>query len=179
MVTIKNFNRDGSFRMDGFKEIIYSNKIKKHHFINENDVLISCTDVTQDADIIGNCIIVLDKQKYNELIMSMDLVKIESKIPEINNFLLATIFKSYSFKKHILGYVNGTTVLHLDKKGIKKFKIALPKDLSELKNISERLEIFYSEIQCNQKEINKLVNLRDALLPKLMSGEIDVSKFEI
>ncbi|WP_296875399.1 restriction endonuclease subunit S [uncultured Methanobrevibacter sp.] len=179
IVTIKNFNRDGSFRIDGFKEIVYSTKIKKHHFINENDVLISCTDVTQDADIIGNCIIVLDKQKYNELIMSMDLVKIESKIPEINNFLLATIFKSYSFKKHILGYVNGTTVLHLDKKGIKKFKIALPKDLSELKNISERLEIFYSEIQCNQKEINKLVNLRDALLPKLMSGEIDVSKFEI
>ncbi|WP_296884801.1 restriction endonuclease subunit S [uncultured Methanobrevibacter sp.] len=86
MVTIKNFNRDGSFRIDGFKEIVYSNKIKKHHFINENDVLISCTDVTQDADIIGNCIIVLDKQNYDELIMSMDLVRIESKIPEINNF---------------------------------------------------------------------------------------------
>jgi type I restriction enzyme S subunit len=43
--------------------------------------------------LIGNCIIVLDKQKYDELIMSMDLVKIESKIPEINNFLLASIQK--------------------------------------------------------------------------------------
>ena len=179
MVTIKNFNRDGSFRIDGFKEIVYSNKIKKHHFINENDILISCTDVTQDADIIGNCIIVLDKQNYDELIMSMDLVKIESKISEINNFLLASIFKSYNFKKHILGYVNGTTVLHLDKKGIKKFKIALPKDLSELKNISERFELIYAEIQCNQKEINKLTKLRDTLLPKLMSGEIDVSKIEM
>ena len=179
MVTIKNFNRDGSFRTDGFKEIVYSSKIKNYHFINENDVLISCTDVTQDADIIGNCIILLDKQNYNELIMSMDLVKIESKLPEINNFLLATIFKSYNFKKHILGYVNGTTVLHLDKKGIKKFEIALPKNLSELKNISERFEIIYDEIRCNQKEINKLVNLRDTLLPKLMSGEIDVSKIDI
>ena len=179
MVTIKNFNRDGSFRMDGFKEIIYSNKIKKHHFINENDVLISCTDVTQDADIIGNCIIVLDKQNYNELIMSMDLVKIKSKIPEINNFLLASILKSYNFKKHILGYVNGTTVLHLDKKGIKKFKIALPKDLSELKNISKRFELIYADIQCNQKEINKLTNLRNTLLPKLMSGEIDVSQIDM
>ena len=179
MVTIKNFNRDGSFRIDGFKEIVYSNKIKKHHFINENDVLISCTDVTQDADIIGNCIIVLDKQNYDELIMSMDLVKIESKIPEINNFLLASIFKSYNFKKHILGYVNGTTVLHLDKKGIKKFILALPKDLSELKNISERFELIYAKIQCNQKEINKLTNLRDTLLPKLMSGEIDVSQIDM
>ncbi|SDA73656.1 type I restriction enzyme, S subunit [Methanobrevibacter millerae] len=179
MVTIKNFNRDGSFRNDGFKEIVYSNKIKEYHFINENDVLISCTDVTQDADIIGNCIILLDKQNYNELIMSMDLVKIESTIPEINNFLLTTIFKSYSFKKHILGYVNGTTVLHLDKKGIKKFKIGLPKNLSEIKNISEIFEIIYKEIQCNHKEINKLVNLRDTLLPKLMSGKINVSEINI
>lgn len=179
MVTIKNFNRDGSFRTDGFKEIIYSDKVKPHHFINENDVLIVCTDMTQDADIIGNCVILLDKQDYNELIMSMDLVKIESKVPEINNFLLSTIFKSYSFKKHILGYVNGTTVLHLDKNGIKKFKIALPKNLSELQNISEIFEIIYNKIQFNQKEINKLINLRDTLLPKLMSGEIDVSKIKI
>lgn len=179
MVTIKNFNRDGSFRTDGFKEIIYSDKVKPHHFINENDVLIACTDMTQDADIIGNCVILLDKQDYNELIMSMDLVKIESKVPEINNFLLSTIFKSYSFKKHILGYVNGTTVLHLDKNGIKKFKIALPKNLSELQNISEIFEIIYNKIQFNQKEINKLINLRDTLLPKLMSGEIDVSKIKI
>ena len=108
--------------------------------------------------------------------MSMDLVKIESKKKEINNFLLASILKSYRFKMHILGYVNGTTVLHLDKKGIKKFKLALPNDLSILKNLNDILENNYKQIAINQKEINKLQKLRDTLLPKLMSGEIDVSK---
>ena len=176
MATIKNFNRDGSFRIDGFKEIIYSEKIKQHHFVNENDVLISCTDVTQDADIIGNCVLLLDKLGYDEIIMSMDLVKIESTIPEINNFLLAAILKSYRFKMHILGYVNGTTVLHLDKKGIKEFKLALPSDLSILKDLSEKMECIYKQIAINLKEINNLTSLRDTLLPKLMSGEIDVSK---
>ena len=176
MVTIKNFNRDGSFRTDGFKEIIYSDKVKDYHFVNEYDVLISCTDVTQDADIIGNCIILLDKKEYDDLIMSMDLVKIESKKKEINNFLLASILKSYRFKMHILGYVNGTTVLHLDKKGIKKFKLALPNDLSILKDLNDILENNYKQIAINQKEINKLQKLRDELLPKLMSGAIDVSK---
>lgn len=176
MITIKNFNRDGSFRTDGFKEIVYSDKVKKQHFVNENDVLISCTDVTQDADIIGNCILLLDKQEYNDIIMSMDLVKIESKISGINNFLLASILKSYRFKMHILGYVNGTTVLHLDKKGIKKFKLALPNDLSILKDLNSILENNYNQIAINQKEIINLEKLRDTLLPKLMSGEIDVSK---
>ena len=176
MVTIKNFNRDGSFRTDGFKEIIYSDKVKEHHFVNENDVLLSCTDVTQDADIIGNCILLLDKQNYDNIIMSMDLVKIESKKSEINNFLIAAILKSYRFKMHILGYVNGTTVLHLDKKGIKKFKLALPPDLSILKDLNDILKNIYKQIGFNQKEIKNLQNLRDTLLPKLMSGEIDVSK---
>ena len=176
MATIKNFNRDGSFRSDGFKEIVYSEKIKEQHFVNENDVLVSCTDVTQDADIIGNCVLLLDKQGYNEVIMSMDLVKVESKIPEINNFLLAAILKSYRFKMHILGYVNGTTVLHLDKKGIKKFRLALPSDLSILKDLSNIMEQIYNQISINMKEINNLTKLRDTLLPKLMSGEIDVSK---
>ena len=176
MATIKNFNRDGSFRSDGFKEIVYSEKIKEQHFVNENDVLVSCTDVTQDADIIGNCVLLLDKRGYNEVIMSMDLVKVESKIPEINNFLLAAILKSYRFKMHILGYVNGTTVLHLDKKGIKKFRLALPSDLSILKDLSNIMEQIYNQISINMKEINNLTKLRDTLLPKLMSGEIDVSK---
>ena len=179
MVTIKNFNRDGTFRVDGFKEIVYSDKIKEHHFVNENDVLISCTDVTQDADIIGNCVVLLDNQSYSEIIMSMDLVKVESNIDEINNFLLATILKSYRFKMHILGYVNGTTVLHLDKKGIKKFKLALPDDLSILNNLSAIMEDIYNQISINMKEINNLTKLRDTLLPKLMSGEIDVSKIRL
>ena len=33
-----------------------------------------------------------------------------------------------------------------------------------------------STILANLKEIEKLTNMRDILLPKLMSGEIDVSK---
>lgn len=176
MATIKNFNRDGSFRADGFKEILYSDKIKDHHFLNDNDVLISCTDVTQDADIIGNCILLQNKQGYGEVIMSMDLVKIESQIPEINNFLLASILRSYRFKYHILGYVNGTTVLHLDKKGISKFKLALPNDLTILEEFGNTIGLIYNQIGNNLKEIDNLSKVRDTLLPKLMSGEIDVSQ---
>ena len=50
----------------------------------------------------------------------------------------------------------------------------------------ETLEMFHStvspmfeKIKQNQQETQKLTQLRDALLPKLMSGEIDVSEVEI
>lgn len=176
MATIKNFNRNGGFKSNGFKEIIYSNKIKDHHFLKKNDVLVSCTDVTQDAEIIANSILLLNKLDYEEIIMSMDLVKVESTVPEINNFLLNSILDSYRFKMFSLGYVNGTTVLHLDKNVFNDFKIALPQDLSILKEVNDSLESIFIQISHNFEKIQKLTKLRDTLLPKLMSGEIDVSK---
>ena len=176
MATIKNFNRNGGFKSNGFKEIVYSEKIKDHHFLKKNDVLVSCTDVTQEAEIIANSVLLLSKLDYEEIIMSMDLVKVESTIPEINNFLLNSILDSYRFKMFSLGYVNGTTVLHLDKNVFNDFKIALPYDLSILKGINDSLESIFTQISYNFEKIQKLSELRNYILPKLMSGEIDVSE---
>ena len=39
--------------------------------------------------------------------------------------------------------------------------------------------VWLSEILTNEKENLRLANLRDALLPKLMSGEIDASKVDL
>ena len=38
---------------------------------------------------------------------------------------------------------------------------------------------FFAAYRCNCEENRGLVSLRDALLPKLMSGEIDVSKIDV
>lgn len=59
-----------------------------------------------------------------------------------------------------------------------KIKIILPpRDIiEEYEKISNRI------MKCilkNKLEIEKLTKLRDILLPKLMSGEIDVSNIEI
>ena len=42
-------------------------------------------------------------------------------------------------------------------------------------DLAETLKTIFSKIACNQKENTILAELRDTLLPKLMSGEIDVS----
>jgi hypothetical protein len=44
------------------------------------------------------------------------------------------------------------------------------------KNDEDPYFILLSPVENNRIEINNLINLRDTLLPKLMSGEIDVSK---
>ena len=178
MATIKNFDRNGGFKLDGFKEIIPSVKIKSSHYVKKFDILVAHTDLTQNADIIGNAELLLSSGEYKSVVASMDLVKVTSK-ENFNQFLLASLLKSKLFKTHALGYVNGTTVLHLSKKALKEYIIYLPKDLSLLNKISLYLENVYLKISANIDENQQLIQLRDTLLPKLMSGELDVSGLDI
>ena len=95
----------------------------------------------------------------------------------------AYLYYSWLFKysnKVMFGYENGTS-------GIKNFRI---KDFVSLEPIiipsEDSLKRFQSfinqlqiKLQMNGSEIQKLAELRDALLPKLMSGEINVSEVNI
>lgn len=76
----------------------------------------------------------------------------------------------------IVGF--GTTQQQITVPYCKTLKILLPSKeyLYKYANIVDRL---YKEIFENKNENIKLIQLRDTLLPKLMSGEIDVSKVDI
>ena len=109
----------------------------------------------------------------------MDLVKVTPKEHIVSPFLLALLLKNPVFKQHCLGYVNGTTVLHLSKKALPEYKLWLPADLSILNSLAVLIESLYKQISSNIAESTYLASIRDTLLPRLMSGEIDVSKVDI
>lgn len=177
MTTIKNFERTGGFKLDGFKDIIPT-KCKIDHYVKPFEVLVACTDLTQNADIIGNAIMLLNNSDYKEVIMSMDLVKLVPTTKFVNNYMLYAIVNSKKFKDFALGYKSGTTVLHLNKNCFKEYTIKLPSE-DLLKDLSRVIEINYKKISQIIEENKKLQQLRDALLPKLMNGEIDLDNVEI
>ena len=139
MATIKNFDRTGGFKLDGYKEIIPSDKLKDSQKVELFDILVAHTDLTQKAEVIGNAEMVLSKSGYDEIIMSMDLVKVLPK-HGISRFVLAALLRTDQFKDHALGYVNGTTVLHMSKKALPAFTLYFPEKFSELSEISCMLE---------------------------------------
>ena len=49
----------------------------------------------------------------------------------------------------------------------------------EIESFCAFADPIYQQIQANEIESQRLRSLRDALLPKLMSGEIDVSKVDL
>lgn len=179
MATIKNFDRKGSFKLDGYKEIVPSNKLKDTQHVELFDTLVAHTDLTQNAEVIGNAEPVMSKSSYSDIVFSMDLVKVVPKNNHISKFFIAAILQDKKFKAHCLSYVNGTTVLHLSKKALPEYQLYLPDDLSELKPLDELITALYQQISANIEEIVKLEALRDTILPKLMSGELDVSNLDI
>lgn len=175
MITIKNFDRNGGYKLDGLKEIIISEKVKEHHYVNIGDIIVAHTDLTQGAEIIGNPIIITSKYKYNKLIMSMDNVKVKSKVEYINNNFIYLLLSNIRFKKYALGHVNGTTVLHLSKNCIPTYKTAIPKNKELFKKLDEIINPLINKKINIIKENEDLERLRDTLLAKLMSGEIRVN----
>lgn len=173
MATIKNFERKGGFKVDGFKDIVASNKLKAEHHANLFDILVAHTDLTQNADVIGNAEMLLTFDKYSDIIFSMDLVKVLPKQTFPYKYLLAALLKNPHFKKHCMGYVNGTTVLHMSKKALPEYIVNLP-SIEEIQSMDNAFKAYYLKMAEILQENNSLSTLRDTLLPKLMSGEIKV-----
>ena len=70
----------------------------------------------------------------------------------------------------------GQTELPRDR--VKAMELLLPDD-ETLSRFNAIVAPITTAIVSNQKESNKLAEIRDALLPKLMSGEIDVSAIQV
>lgn len=65
-----------------------------------------------------------------------------------------------------------------DKQQIMTYPVALPSD-EELEEFNTLAMPILAQICSNRRENKGLSAMRDALLPKLMSGELDVSTLDI
>ncbi len=171
MATIKNFERKGGFKVEGFKDIVASSKLKAEQHAELFDILVAHTDLTQNADVIGNAEILLTFGKYSDIIFSMDLVKVLPKCNFPYKYLLAALLKNPYFKAHCLGYVNGTTVLHMSKKALPEYVVACPSN-QDAEKMDGAFKAYYLKMSEILQENEALATLRDTLLPKLMNGEI-------
>ena len=91
------------------------------------------------------------------------------------NDYLYLLFKS-RLGQHLIDSVTGGSVQRkFNKTDFKSIEIPLPSK-SGLRAFNCWSKPFFKTIEANRNEARYLESLRDSLLPKLMSGEIDVSK---
>lgn len=172
LVTLKSINRGGGLNFRGFKE--FDGKYKDTQVLQEGDIVIAQTDITQNADVVGCPAIVENPFDYEKLIASIDLVKCKPKDNVFSNEVLFYFLKYQTFKDFCLSHTNGSTVLHLRSSELLNYEFIIP-NKKTLDDFGKLVKSIRGKIIVNNKETQTLITLRDSLLPKLMKGEIPIS----
>lgn len=137
-------------------------QIKK--LIPPNSICVSC---------IATAGLVILTSKYCQTNQQINTIICEDNVSPYFIYLYMVNLSKYI---QLLGS-SGSTTNNLNKKEFSKIKIILPPN-KIMKKFSNLVKPLFIKIKKNELEIEKLINLRDLLLPKLMSGEINVSKLK-
>ncbi|HXQ33467.1 MAG TPA: restriction endonuclease subunit S, partial [Anaerolineales bacterium] len=73
----------------------------------------------------------------------------------------------------ILGRANGSTFLEISKSNFRPIQLICPTS-TVMKAFDERVRPLYQRIANNERETESLIDIRDSLLPKLISGQIQI-----
>lgn len=172
-VNLKCVNREGGFRRDGLKR--YDGRFKDQQLVSSGDIIMAVTDMTQERRIVARAALVPELGDVDGLI-SMDLVKIVPKSPTTGVFLYAALRWS-DFAENVKNHATGANVLHLHPDRISEYLMPLPPVEYQQRYASMAVPII-DEIELLEQKSANLRAQRDLLLPKLVSGEIDVSEAE-
>ena len=140
-----------------------SSQVKKS--LPKNSICVSCIGTA------GLVTLVADESQTNQQINS--IISKDGFSPYYIYLLMLTL--SDTINK--LGQ-SGSTIVNLNKAQFRKIQVTIPA-LSVMSKFDENISPMYEKILQNQIENLHLVSLRDTLLPKLISGELDVSSVEL
>ena len=167
MVNLKNIRAFGGYNRNAEKR--FTGIYKNEQSLNPGDLIMGVTDMTQERRLVGHAAIVPDLGE--PMTFSMDLIKLlPVKIQK--SYLYSTLFFG-GFSKKISPIANGVNVLHLKPEAMMSLQMLVP--TSELMDVYEQMfSPIQSRIELLQKQMDVAKEARDRLLPKLMSGEIEV-----
>ena len=174
-VTLNSICEGGGFK----REFSYltSSRLKERHLVKEGDLILANTHFgvggSTNARILGTPALVEFPSNYGKKIgcYSHHI----TKVTPFNDKMRYYLYYYLQFNQpKAVEYKTGSFIWALDVKGfIQNERIIIPN--SKVLNIFSELSdvIFHSKV-LNNKQSMSLSNMRDALLPKLMSGKIRV-----
>lgn len=173
LVTPGNFKVGGGFSFHKFKYYT-DNGFSESYILNEGDFIVTMTDLSVSNDSLGYPAFVpfiVDKFLLHNQRVGKVLIK---KGDESKSLFLYYLMKTSDYRHYILGSCTGTNVSHTSPSIICEYEFNVPDDgkIISFKNQVQSLQI---KQQSNIRQIQTLTQLRDNLLPKLMSGEVRVT----
>ena len=174
LVTPGNFKIGGGFQESKCK--YFSSSYSNDYVLHAGDLIVTMTDLSKEADTLGYGAFVPDNPDRTYL-HNQRIGLVQFLNDDLDKDYLYWFLRSYKYHMSIVGSASGSTVKHTSPGRILDQQIPVPdKSFSSQISLLKSLDLAVSD---NDVESRKLVSLRDALLPKLMSGEIDVSDLDL
>lgn len=173
-VNLKCIDRGGGFRRSGLKR--YIGPYKPEQVVQAGDIILAVTDLTQDREILARATLVpVLSEKYG--VISLDVVRLVPRDP-LDRLSLFASLRYTDFPDRVKEYANGSTVLHLAPTHLLSAFIQwAPVGLR--KSFTEVVDPTFASIDAFHDSADQLQELRDLLLPKLITGQIDVSTLDL
>jgi len=168
VVKIKNIVGDGTVDLtdcqcidDGQAQITSGFKL------SNGDLLMAMTGATVGK--VG-LVVLSEKTAYlNQRVAKFESKEFKSRI----SWFLFCAFRRASIFEQVVGTAQGSAQPNISSKGIESARIVVPTS-NCLHEFIDKVEPLFSKWMSNQNEIYKLAAIRDALLPRLLSGEIEL-----
>lgn len=171
-VILHNLNsvyEGGGYKHEGTKH--YVGEYRPCHVIRAGDVIVTNTEQGHDHLLIGYSALI--PKRYGDLgLFSHHTYRVrplpESPLtpPFMHHLLLTSRFRG-----KVIGFTNGTTVNMLPAEGLKRPRLVLP-PAELIRRFTDFVTPLIDKPEANYEESRSLTVTRDALLPKLLSGEV-------
>ena len=167
MVNLKSIRAFGGYNRNAEKRFI--GQYKANQVLCPGDVIMGVTDMTQERRLVGHVALVPDMGE--KMTFSMDLIKLIPKLAD-RLFLYSSLYYG-GLSKQISPLANGVNVLHLKPEAMMGIQMLIP-SVHVLEQYHQQFSPITVTIDLLQKQSDMAAEARDRLLPKLMSGELEV-----
>ena len=173
-----HIKRGGGFNSDSTKSYFPKEKTKdkEKYILKKGDILMAMTDMKGNVAILGNTALMGTSDKF---IVNQRVGLLRCKnIYGISYPYIFLLTNSTDFLHDLRNRANSGVQVNLSSQEIKNSELLIP-DTKTNTVFNTVSKTFFEKIFENEKENIRLAELRDTLLPKLMSGEINVNDVKI
>ncbi|HRN70261.1 MAG TPA: restriction endonuclease subunit S [Candidatus Woesebacteria bacterium] len=167
-----HIERGGGLRSNPKRDFIPRNDKLKRWILNTNDIVMAMTDMKDNVVILG-VPAMIDKDDNYVLNQRVARISLKRNSELINKYLLYVQLKDPEFIAVLQSKSNSGVQVNLSIEVIKDCDIIVP-PIEVQTEKGTTITNLYLKKEKNQIQIRTLTQLRDTLLPKLMSGEVRV-----
>lgn len=180
LLTPGNFRIGGGIKLDKLKYYDEDAESPEGYILKQHDLLVTMTDLSKMADTLGFPLLVpsSDTKTYlhNQRL---------GKVLPVNHqyfpkYFYYMLFQDEGYRAFVVGSASGATVKHSSPSKILAYKPKLPLLDSEIiSKFDNTVKSIFEVIDQLLRENELLKEARDILLPRLMTGMIDIENVEL